>query len=749
MISQDSIKKHKLDPDSLKAIFTAKELSDGAKVVVDLIRERIKDGRTRNLTEYKTWAAVDAAFDTPLHQTTPTLIRSIMSECTKPDEVLAALKNWGLSPETMMTSKPGPADGTIQWELNVPMFMQVFVPLVRAYVTIRIAKIYNDRNLTPLFTYTPRVYTSKNRILGQIATEIVESISINYGYSAVMRDLIFNSLMYSVAIMFPVEAWEKVQNEDNEIEREGIRYVVPHVSRTFYDLTHPLRTINTSTGCAYAGYWTVVRYGDVAMNPAYYNTKNIPHGTNWLDPQSGYHNYFQEVYPCTMEFPKVQTSRKTDRESMVSRYNKNNIDNALFLTYIFMEFNPSHYGLSDLDRNIWFRFTVAADDTIIYAEVFTYRPLSMACYDMDSNRGLNASMALEVVPFQDIVGNVFTNYLLSVKRNLANIVFYDTDVVDADQLKSLNSKSNQQYSSLNFIGFSGTKLDRQQKSVNQLLTEVKFSYADTSGILTAVNTVISLLERLLVTSAQEIGAAASHQQSKKEVEIIENNTSNRVAFTSSFIDDGLHAWRCQLWEAVVTNMSGRDVIATIPSDLPDLEKNLKELGFEIDGRPEPETGRVAVKGKISSKHFIHLISRRPETQRQNDQGTAQAMFNAIDRLASNQQISQLIEPKSLLRLTEQAAKLAGADSDFKVTINEDSAMASQLQQVVQQIEQKILQEVDSEVSRPAADAVKQLQLQVNKLTQILENLVSKATSQPQLEQPPVEVLPPPAGFPVA
>ena len=753
MISKQTIKKYGLDTDSLKALFTADKPNPGVKRLVNVIADRIREGRLRNFADYRVWAAVDMSYDAPFSQTTATLVRNIMDTCHEPKEMMEALSQWGLSLETLFSCEKKITDGKASnaYSLNVPVFTNVFVPLVRAYLVIRLSKIFNDRNKTPLFNYPPLHYTSENRILCEIVTDVVESIATNFGYSSVLRDFIFNALMYSVAIKFPVEPWtvEKQEGSNGEeyIEKEGVRYVVPHITRTFYDLNFPLHTLNTGTGCSFAGYWTVLRWGSVADCKEYWNMDMVPHGENWLDKDRAYHNYFTEVYPCTLEAPKPKGTKRTDREDMVARYSKTDYDSAFFVTYMFMELIPSEWGLGKYENKVWIKFTIGSDSTVMYAETFPYRPIDYIGYDADSGRGRNASLALEIIPFQDLAGNALTQFLLTIKRNLTNVIFYNKEAIDGTAIEGLNKKSQSQFSQLNFIGFDGLKMERAGVDMGNVFKAATFPFADPSQVLLSLNTIISVLERVLVVAAQEIGASASHQQSKKEVEIANANTSNRVSYTASFVDEGIEAWKRQLWDAAMAHMDGNEVVASVSADIPNLDKVVKELGFEFAETPVSGQKKVSIKGKIKTKKLIQLAARRSDVDRSGDAATAQAMFAAISAISNSQTLSQIVDPASLVLLVETAAKLAGADEDFKVALNKDSALASKLQEVVQQIqqqiEQKVMQGVETSVTKPVAEAmasqskeVQQNTADIQALTALLEKIQSAAAGAPQQQVPP-------------
>lgn len=756
MISRKVIKKYGLDAKSLKKYFTAKEPDANVTRLRQLIADRIKDGRMRNLTEYRTWAAVDMAWDTPFAQTTPTIIRGIMESCASTEDVLKALTGWGLDESTLFVTREKEGGGKIH-ELNEQVFSDIFIPLVRAYVTIRLSKIYNDRNLTPLFEYPPREFNEVNRLYCKIISEVVETVAINFGYSSTLRDFIFNALMYSVAIKFPVEPWTEYMQENDEgetvAEKAGVRYMVPHVTRTYYDLTYPLSSLNTGTGCCFAGYWTVLKWGDVAMDYSLWNRNVVPHGYNWLDPNALWYNYWKEVYPCVLEFPVAGTRRRTDRENMAFKYSRTDFDSAFFLTYHFQELVPKDWGLGEYPHKVWMRFTIGGDDTVMHAETFPYHPLEYIGYDADSGRGKNASLALEIMPFQDLTGNVFSQFIRTIKRNLLNLTFYDTDTVDKTQLDTLNRRTSTQYNGLNFVGVSSLSMDRAgEGGIKRAFEQVSFQPVDTNAVLSGVNTTITLLERVLGMSAQEVGSAASHQQSKKEVEITSGSSTNRLAYTASFVDDGIEAWKRHLPEAIMAYMDGDEITVSIPhGDFPNLEQNLKDLGFEMVAPPALGQSKVTIKGKLNHQHLklVQLVARRSDAVRENDTQVGVLMMQTLQAISNSQMLSSIVSPESILDMMERAAKLSGADDDFKVKLNTQAMMSNELKKIVDQIQQSIMGAVEKEVVQPVAGQIAQIQkVDATNMKQVAQEVAQLQQNMQRIEQAISAMQPPTNGQPV-
>lgn len=783
MISQSTLKKYNLDPESLKKLFTdpkltgkstrdqgttpgqlddkSKKTEKGLKPLITLIRDRITDGRTRALNDYQIYAAIDLAFDTPFFQTTPTLIRNIMATCRDEKEMLKACESWGLGKDNLFC-KTKQADGTEKFELNAQVFFNVFVPVVRAYVSVRLGKLFNDRNLIPLLKYEPQKYTEQNRIRCEVITDIVQAISTAFGYGAVLRQMIFQALLYSCCLKFPVEPWYKEMQEGSdgkdEVQKEGARYVTPHISRTFMDLQHAPATFNTDSGSSFAGYWSINRWGDIDRDDRYWNKEKISYGTNWMDKTKPWANYFEQAYPCTMEFPTATgTSRTTDRESIADAYSTTDYDKAIFVTYLFMKLKPKDWGLGDYKHPVWFKFTVASDDTVIYAEAFSYCPVVFMGYDTDMNRGRNASFALEILPWQDHLGNILTQILLTIKRNLANVIFYDVHQVDGEVLATLQRRTQWQYQQLNFVGrdaFKDRLANAGRDGVQDAIHEVKFAFADTSQMTTAISTIISIMERLLVISPQEIGSAASHQQSKAEIVTINANTTNRVTFTGSFVDDAQDAWKRQLYDAIRAHMDAEGV-AAVSSDIPEVEKHLKAMGFEL---VKTETGSIVggrqklmVKYKMEGLRLEGFASTREGPNRGNDRDAAQAIMLTVQSINNNPALAAAVDPRSLASMMETAAKLMGADHDFKIPLSRDNQVNNQLQQTIKEIQQGVQQMIESEM-KPAAQAISEqeqvnqqqsqqiagIQQNVDKLAELIERLeqiVTQAAQAPPITPP--------------
>lgn len=754
-VSPKVLKEAGCTPAAWKLLFTAppdKKFRQIKKLEL-LIQNRINDGRLLNIQQYRTYAALDMAYNCPFAQTTPTIIQSLIGRQFKNnEEVLAELERWGLKPEEMFLKAT--IGGREMLVPNPPTFYKVLVPLVKAYVTIRWAKLFNDRNVNPLLKYEPLQPNDENRVLCEIITYMIQVNTADYGYQNTLKDVIFQMLMYATCLAFPKEVWHtEYQVEDPGgkpvLQKEGIRYDLPHPTRMFWDLHHPISSFNTDTGCEYAGYWKIVTYGSILDNADYWNRRNIGYsGRNWMDPLVSA-NFFQEVYPCRLQWPvRGDLTTASDREAMAAFYATNQRDMAVFETNIHMKIIPAKYKLGTYKYPIWVRFIVASDSTVIYAEPCCYSPVLYCGYDSTSLQGRNSSMALEVLPFQDIVGNTLSQIILTTKQNLANINFYDTNLLDRETIDTVRNAGENVFRSLNLVPFDSMKTNRAGLDIKQAVHQIKFPYQDVTAIFQTLNTTLAILERLLQLSAQEAGAAASHQQSKAEIELVGNATSNRVRFTGSFVDDFYDGWKRQLFTAAKAYMDD-PVDAMVNADIPNVEVHLKKLGFEVVGNIESER-KLVVRGKKKDLKLDALASSCKGPEPDKDAQVAQVMLQTVGMIANNQPLAEALGTRMILKLVEKASILGGADKDFQLQPDQKQEVAA-LQKMAEQIQIAAAKQASDEIAKPVAEQISKMQTEIEGLDKAMAALIQKLGLTPPAQpnapnQPPTPV---PAAAPVA
>lgn len=731
----------------------------------DRIRSRVQEGVTRNLADWHWAYALDKAWDTPFRQFHPRLFSDL--EAGNMDGACSILKamNLGDLVECYKDSK-----GKDAYRVNEEKFI-LLVGLVRSYTTIRWAKIVNDRRLTPFLKYEPAKVTTPNRIKCEVLTDRVQVMATQYSYFDVMKQSVLKMLHYGICLKFIQEEWhseEQLREATEEdvangkirfgsdadgkpgepaqvgdlveyVVREGLRYDLPHPTRAFRDIAHPAYTINSDSGVMFAGYWKVSRYRDI-LGGNYWNKDKITLGTNNLIDANSL--YFQTVYTgCTMKYatastPNVGTeagvgTTSTDREKQLADqfYGTSHEDQGCLLTHYFEKLIPAENGLGPYPYPVWFRFVLAGDQsTILYAAKLPSIPLTYEGYDADESRAKNASLAMEILPYQYQFEHLLTQIIKSSQQNLANLTLINKDVMDAEQIKTIQGIGQSYWQKLNLFGVSFkaiAKLFMAARGTSQDLgITLGLPKANIAELVNVLKTVLDILERVLVMSSHEVAQAASHEQTREEVRNIAQATSSRLTFTATPVDIEREAWKRQIY-AYLMAYGDDDFYGSIPADNEISKEQLAALKFsyvdsdDLNGREKYR--RVRAKKSAVALPLYEFASTRDGEDRTSDRETAGVMATFVRDLMSNPITAQAIGADQAIALANQIAFLAGLDRDFKLrnvggTPEQQQAQAqAQLKQVVE----IVLQQVDANMQKQLTPLLEEVKRQGTELAVLM------------------------------
>lgn len=685
------IERHKLDPKSLEGYFNNATLEKRPKVkkLVESIRDTIQNGIRRNRSDYRLFKAMDWAFDTPFYQVSYTQLRGLLNSAPDERKVMDTVNSWGLThllPEMVDANGQTCCDsnGKAKKALNLPVFFNIFVPVVMAYITIRWAKLFNDRNITPLYKYEPVAFTRENRFRCDVLTQCVQKQNKWFGYGDDLKQSILQTLLYGFCINFPREAWFTDRQEDesgkDKIVREGLRWTMPHPSRTYYDLYHRLSSLNNNSGCEYAGFWELVRYKEVYNNPLYWNKDKITLGAiNWFD-LNGTPDFLQQVFPCAMSFPDASGMGAggvgaLDRQNEAARtYGNGDFDAATLLSQHLQRIIPEEHGLGTYKYPLWFRFVFASDSAVVWAEPLSISTIPTYTYDADFNRARFRSLALEIMPFQDHISNLLTQWILSVKENLMNPVFYDKEKVPANYVKMLENIGQKMANGRPFIPFSSTENFRLRVNQGEAFYTPQFTHHPTGEIATLINGIITMLDRIMQVSPQEVGQAAAHEQTAEESRIIANNTGTRVTFTGAGIDAADDAKKTALYDAFMAHADDNILVgvsSALANDQKEFDAMLKNTGFKLEDKESafnpdrPETMHM-VTGSKAGLAIEQFAAIRDNTARVNLPAIADAMSKLFIAVSGNPILIQSIGPQQLVELFNQILQSSGVPQEFRL-----------------------------------------------------------------------------------
>lgn len=706
-----------------------RELDDFKKrtAMLNRIRSRVQEAMSRNLNDYKHYYALDLAWDVPFRQITPTMVSTFLDSDPNDAQIYKALSDWGMT--HLITEKPDPkTPGKNQKTLNLPTFFKVFVPLVKTYVTIRWAKIMNDRRLTPFFKYEPAKMTTELSLKCGVITDRIQVMANQYGYFDVMKQSVLKMLHYSFCFQFPKEEWhseeqlriatetdvsngaKKASSESTEnpegvpaavgdeikiTSKEGIRYHHPHPTRTYWDIGHGAYTLNHDCGAEYSGFWQIVRYRDV-LNGAFWNLDKIALGS--MDIIGENPAFFQTVYSaCTMKYPVAVQLKAPDgavgasvagigtgpldREKQIGSlyYGTEYLDQGVLITNHFEKLIPKDNGLGDYEYPVWFKFVLAGDGcTVLYATPLPYPPTIYYGYDADESRLKNASMSLEVLPFQDQFANILTQIILTAKQNLANFTMVDEDQLTDQAKKEIQNIGESYHRFLNIFGFSGKKAARGQNKIPDVAHSVSLPKGNTAELINVLKTILDVLERVLVMSSQEVAQAASHEQTREEIRNIQSSTSSRLVFTAIPVDIARDAWKRQLYLGWMA-YGDVNMTAHIPTDVPVSKEDLATMGFTFndkgvdDGKelhgPNANNRiryrRATIKKEQTAIELWELASTRDGEDRTDKKQQAAELATILDKILTNPMTAQAIGPEQAIDFINALIQMTDLPRDLK------------------------------------------------------------------------------------
>lgn len=691
MVDLDKLNAAGITPERLKEFFAPKAgLGDAAKAVMNRVRSRIQDGRTRNYQEYHVYHAVDRLIETPFRQASLALIQSLAdSKDEKATDKIA--QDWGLTHLLSDQRDPKTGKPTGKKVVNVPSLIEIALPLASALSTIRAARLTNDRVQVPLLKYSPHFSTPMNRRRCELITSMVELDAYSFGYRNTLRQTIKKTCDYGAQLLFIKEEWwhDKQPGKDNgarEIIREGLRFHLPHPALTYCDQEYPTASLNNDTGSRFCGYWGLTSFNSLAADPLLWNKDVIKAGAS--DWRSGHPGFYSSILNgCTLSPPYGTPAYTTLVKELTGAnqqpYFTSTIgDNGLFLNQHFEKLNPKSDGIGDYDGWVWFRFVVANDDTPLWVAPLPGPPATYWGYDSDDSRSLNPSVVQQGAPYEFWISNLLTQFLLSVKQNLSNLTFYNEDFVTQDHIKQVESYGEKYYRKLNFAPMSGKYLQRLRSgsgSIQDAFYSAQFPRHDVNGIPPAINMVLNLMERMLGISAQESGAQGTHQQSAEEMRVLSQSSGSRLQYTGLGIDDGVAAWKKQLYAYRMAYGSSK-AVGYISAEGTSKEELVK-LGFTVD---EEGGEKFKVNIEKTALELDHFVSVRDGIDRPNDAQTAQQMIQLLAPFAPR--LAQAMQPEDIAKLFNGVLEQFGLPRDWRIKgdLSKQGPLASE-EWVVQQI----------------------------------------------------------------
>ena len=725
MVTKKVLKHFGCTSERIRKIFTCEDVEDPDHDLrekwEDEIQRHIHEGLDWSCKNARIYQSVDLAWDSnPVNKATIPLMlyaqgKIDMKACSSQLEDLQCGQDFTEYDST----------GEIT-NISLPRLYEVSVNLLKSYITRRAAaQSSRFSNLWPYFRYDPRGTSQADKLRADVLSQRIEIMSDQYGYRHFFNQAIRDMFLYGYSLVFSSSAWDrKVEfyddkrasafddgdvNIKNRVLREGVEFVSPHPTRTFYDIAKPMAQLNTDTGPDWIGYWDVVRFRDIKNDNAYWNREAIKYSSSLIDTFNLYRALFSYYYShININFPSVtaQTSADADAFPLLNdrvanvgtstgTYTKDQEDDSVFLTQYYRRVNPKRDGFGDYQGDIWMRLVVASDATVVYGEFLPSIPAVYGGINQNDSRLVNTSMAHELMPYQDQMSNILSQILLNMKAGLTQIWMINQDVLSEDMREYVKEslRGRNYYEEPKALLYSARKAADLGIDTNKVVEIIQVSMAEkvNEGFRSIVS-LLQIVERLLIMSPTELGQPLKSESTATEVQELANTTNTMYAYISDGIDEQRAGLKKLLYESLLSH-------GTEDLEVPVLKrytrKTIEDAGFELDA-PEDATGddlpaQYTVLGDLDKLKHDSIFTTRDGAERQSNPMIAQTLTQLLGQLLGSPELVQAIGKNRVFSMINEIFRNSGTGFDLNLEIEdgEDEALPDQAEQQVQQNMQRL------------------------------------------------------------
>lgn len=714
---------------------------ENRKRIEDELRDRINESVSYGLANSMIYSAADLAWDSaPItKQIYPLMLyaqgKISVEGCAKELDKLKCADKF------VKKDKSGLITG-----IDLPRFYETAVSLVRSLITRRLAAQSNKfQSLYPYYQYEPRSTSLVGKLRADVLSQRMDIMTDQFDYRhhdvQCMRDM----FRYAHCLDFLRSKWERedqwewetpgdveVKNDErkkkNKLIKEGVCWINPHPSRTFWDNNYPLASINSDTGCEYVGFWDIVRYKDILDNPSYFNRQTISYGPTLWGIYATYTIYFGQFFcnikpPCDMGNLGFDLSSPNDRKANIGVYDGEKRNAAVFLTQYFKKLVPKDWGCGEYPFPVWVRFTTASDATVVYVEIMPTTPAAYLGYNEDDNRQLNISFAHEIMPYQDQMTNLVTNMLLTVQRDLLCIIGLNKDVLDDGvRQHAQNQLEGKNYGTTPLvIEYSLSKLERMGINAKDVAAVFETrAGASLTVIFQAMTQLLLLVERIFALSPNEQGQPSPREISATEVNEITNTTSSVYSFISDSIDEFRGAKKRILYESLIS-CGSREIRVPVKNRY--TRKTIEAAGFEYDKDEDEDVAGSDLRGRtiIGTKNrliYDYIFSSRDGAERPSRVQAANTLVQLL-AILQNPVLAQALGKERLFNIVNEIFRMCGAGYDMNLELaeGEPDAVGVDVNEQVQQIISQL-----AEAAKGNAEAINDLQQRFSQAEPIIAQL---------------------------
>ena len=696
------------------------------------IRGELQEGMTRCAAKFDLFSAMDLAYSSiPIHPLVPDLMKAAMGYISL-DQCEATIA--GLSAEWKDALFERDARGK-PTSINQPQLLRVAHNLVHSLVTRRTAALATEVYQTfPVLEYNPFSNSPTARLSADVTTQLVEQMAGGYGYRHDYEESIRQASLYATSFKFKSKHWhtekqtlpvmpprdgaskagrEAKPKYERKIVKEGVEFVIPHPSRVYYDIAKPLSKLNNDLGPRWIGHWEVVPIGSVRHDDAYFNKEAILMDAEMFSMFEGSPAYFSQYYPNQISYPHRRGASagvlalENDRVAQIGSWAQLKDETSTVLAQHYKCVIPKKVGLGSYEDPVWIRFVMAANTTVVYAEIVGSPPASVNSYNASDGLLINQSFGMQAIQWQQMMTNDLNLLLHAQYQSMVEIWALNKDEMEKEDIdKVVNQLKNPDFSHVAniVIKYSAEKLaQRGAKSAigsDRLSRIVVESAARINEIFNSMVQTLALAERLMFFSPQELGQVSPRTVTATEMKAVRDTTLGIRDFHLIGVKQQMDADKRIIHDSYMAFGSDELEVPVAERYEPSV---IEAAGFEIvdDGSGNPPDGLYTLRGKKLGLYYNYTYTTRNTDDTPPDavvgQGIAQ-MYEIMSKdpvISENTNLDQRLEfLNSLMAIyapTIAKLRVAPGQDGKKTQAGAVEQMQTQLKQMIPQIGQAFQQ----------------------------------------------------------
>lgn len=693
-----------------------------------IIRAEILEGQMRCAKDFSRHAAADLAYaSVPIHPLINDLMKVAMGHL-KLEDVERSSANLSTQSKEAFFERDARGKAVA---VNRPKLIEVSHNLVHSLVTRRVAAIATEVYQTfPLMKFDTYSNNMTSRLTGDVVTQLAEQMAGSFGYRHDYEESIRHASLYTHGFKFKERAWTEEKQtlplpqpkggaaksgreQKKEFKRrtvkEGVKFVLPHPSRVYWDISQPLSKLNNDCGPQWIGHWEVVTIGSILDDPGYFNTAVMNLDVDLYTWFQDYASYFSQYYGGCTNIDNAERINPTcnrgcinaaalalanDRTANIGLWAQSHRGASTVLTQHYKRIIPKQYGIGSYEDPVWIRFVMAGNTTVVSSEICGSPPVSVNSYNAADSLLANPSFAIQALQWQQDITNDMNELMHVSAQGLIRIWLLNKNGLKPEEITTIeNAIKHPDFRNLKDIVL---KYDLRQlqargedpRTQTEKLHQVRVETATkTKEIFDRIVQKIAMAERLMFFSPQELGQVSPRTVTATEMKSVRETTLGIRDFHLVGVKSQIDADKRIIHHSYMA--FGSDELEVPVAERYD-PKVIEKAGFEIvdDGTGAPPDGLYTIRGKKLGLLYDYVYTTRNTDDTPPEAARAQGLSQVYEILTKDPVLSENLTLEQRMELANSIFTILSPDV-FKLRVPEGKDPKSTVGGAVDALKQQV------------------------------------------------------------